>query len=95
MDSIALGTLAGSVTSLFFSYFPGLSTWFSGLESDKKSLFNLVVLALVTIGAYVSNCYGIYQLGLVCDQQGLVDLIKLFVATVVGSQSTWLATRRL
>lgn len=95
MDSIALGTLAGSVTSLFFSYFPGLKGWFDTLESDKKSLVNLVVLAVVSIGAYVSNCYGIYKLGLACDQQGLVELVKLFIATVVGSQSTWLATRRL
>lgn len=95
MDSIALGALAGSVSSLAFSYFPGVKSWFEGLSGDKKALVNLLVLAIVSVGAYIANCYGVYELGLVCDKAGLVDLVKLFFATLVGSQTTWLATRRL
>lgn len=95
MDSMTLGALAGSVSSLVFSYFPGVKSWFDGLSSDKKALVNLLVLALVSVGAYIANCYGIYELGLACDNDGLVDLVKLFFATLVGSQTTWLATRRL
>lgn len=95
MDSITLGALAGSVSSLLFSYFPGLKSWFDVQPSDRKAFVNLLVLAMVAMGAYLVNCYGIYDLGIVCDKSGLVELVKLFFATLVGSQTTWLATRRL
>jgi hypothetical protein len=95
MDGFTLGTIAGSVSSLAFSYFPGLASWFAGLTGDKKSLFNLVVLVTVAIGIYVSNCYGIYQIGLTCDQAGILDLVKIFFAALVGSQATYVATKRL
>lgn len=95
MDTITLGALAGSVSSLAFSYFPGLKSWFDAQTGDKKALVNLLVLAIVSVGAYLLNCYGYYDLNLACDQQGIVELVKLFFATLVGSQTTWLATRRL
>lgn len=95
MDGYTLGTFAGSATSLAFSYFPGLQSWFAGLTSDKKSLFNLVVLAVVSIGIYLLNCQGIYQFNLGCDREGLIELVKVFFSALVGSQATYVATKRL
>lgn len=94
MDATFLSTLAGTILSLGFSYIPGLKDWFAGLESQGRAVVMLGVLALTAGGLFASSCAGLY-VSVVCDQQGAIELVKLFFAALAANQSTYLVTRRL
>jgi hypothetical protein len=95
MDSVQLGSLSGMVMSLAFSYVPGLSGWYAAQTAQKKSVVMLVILALCVAGIVAVSCNGWYDVGVVCDKVGLVELAKVFMAVLVANQATYVATRRL
>lgn len=94
MNSIELSALAGSVSSLLFSRFPVVKAWFGALDPNVKSIVNLCLLGLVAVGIYATSCLGWYP-SVSCDNQGVLELVKVFLAALVGSQSTYLATKKL
>lgn len=95
MDSITLSSLAGSVLSLVFAYVPGLSAWYALQDGQRKSVVMLMCLALTTAGVFAASCSGLYDIGIVCDKIGAVELVKVFLAALVANQGTFLATKRL
>lgn len=89
LTSQALSAIVGIVLSLGFSYIPGLSTKYAALSSELKSLI-MAGLLLVTSGAIFGlGCGGIIQNGLTCDQNGLVQLVGIFVSALISNQATY------
>lgn len=83
-----LASLAAIVLSLLFSYVPGFATWYNAFEGDKKRLFMLLLLFLVSAAAFGLGCLGWFSVpGVVCTEQGLMEFIKVFVAAVIANQS--------
>ena len=94
MDATFLSTISGTVLSLAFSYIPSLKDWYAALEAQGKAVVMLALLALTSIGLFITSCSGYYVV-VSCDQAGAIDMAKLFFGALVANQATYLVTRRL
>ena len=84
-----LASLMGVVTSLIFSYVPGLKARFESLSSDYKKLVMIGILFLVVLGVYGASCFDLYM-GITCDLAGAKTMLSLFISALVANQTTYL-----
>lgn len=84
-----LAAIAGAILSLLFSYVPGLNTQYAALVPVYKRLVMLGLLLVVAAAIYGLGCGGILQSGIACSQQGLIQLVAIFVIAVIANQSTF------
>jgi hypothetical protein len=91
MTAENLSMYAGVLLSLVFAYVPGVSPWYKALASDIKRLVMLAVLAITAGAIFGLACAG-YWSGIVCDQSGAVELVKLFIAALIANQATFLVS---
>jgi hypothetical protein len=84
-----LASIAAIVLSLFFSYVPGLNTWYAALTGVWKRV-GMAVLMLFTAGAIFGLSCAQVLTYVTCDQAGALGLIKIFVAALVANQATFL-----
>lgn len=89
-----LAAIAGAVLSLAFSYIPGLSVLFAALKPEVKRLVMAALLLVISAVIYALGCAGVVQSGITCDQQGAVQLIWIFISSVMANQSTYNLTPR-
>jgi hypothetical protein len=54
----------------------------------------LVLLVLSAAGAFGLSCWGIFDLGISCDQAGALGLVRSLVAATVANQATFLLSPR-
>ena len=87
-----LAAIAGAVLSLAFSYIPGLNTTFADLKAETKKLIMAGILLVVSAAIFGLGCAGIVQSGITCDQQGIVQLVWIFISAVMANQSTFMLT---
>ena len=95
MTPQTLSTAAAVALSLLFSYVPGLSHWYDGLDATRKRLTMLILLLLTTLTAFGLTCAGwaeAFGLSLSCDQPGAITLIQSLVLALTANQSTYLIT---
>lgn len=78
-DAVILVVVAA--LSLFFDYFPGLSTWFDNLEVPTKKLITVGLASLVAVAVFVGTCYGIFVTNLSCT---LVDAWTLLYGVILA-----------
>ena len=92
-----LAGIAGAVLSLCFSYIPGLSKKWDGLQAEVKRLVMLALLIVVACVAYALACAGwAADVGLpvVCDRQGGVALVMALLSAIMANQSTYQISKR-
>jgi hypothetical protein len=92
MTSDTLVLLAGAVLSLLFSYIPGLNTGFAALAPEVKRLIMAGLMLVVAAAAYGLSCAGVgasLGISLVCDQSGLLGLIRSLILAVVANQGAY------
>ena len=88
MSAELLVSLGGIVSSLLFSYFPGLSGAFDPLPANQKRLVMLAVLLATAAGVFGLACIG--KSGLVsCDVVGAWALLEFFVLAAVANQTAY------
>jgi len=85
----SLGAIAGVVISLLFSYIPKLNVLYAELAPEVKQLIMLGVLLVTSLTLYGLNCGGILSTGITCDKNGIVQLITIFISTLIANQSTF------
>ena len=89
MTATELGSIAGIVLSLAFSYVPGLKGTYDKLSGDYKRLV-MAALLLVTAGAVLGlSCAGMLA-NVECTQAGALGLLKVFIAALIANQGTYL-----
>ena len=88
MTSEQLGSIAGIVLSLLFSYIPGVRDRFALLSSTEKSLFMAAMLLAVSIGAFGLSCASVVNV-IECSQSGVVQLVSVFISALVANQATY------
>lgn len=89
MTSELLGSIAGIVLSLVFSYVPGLSGKFAQLESSLKRLIMAALLLIVAAAAFGLSCAKVFAT-VECSEAGALGLVKVFVLALVANQSAYL-----
>jgi len=88
-----LSASAGVLLSLVFAYVPGLNTAYDKLDGVYKRIVMLLLLVVVAAGSLAIACAGYaaqFELGVTCDQAGLVEVLKVFIAAAVANQSAFL-----
>lgn len=94
IDQTLLAGLAGVLLSLLFSYVPGAEDWFSARPPVHKRLIMLGMLILASLLLMAAACTNLYDVGLLCNQQGVTDLVRLFLVAFVSNQSTYVMSAR-
>lgn len=92
-----LSSTAAIFLSLLFSYIPGFSSWYEPLSPTLKRLVMLALLLLVSVGSFALACTplpisggGVGGEGLTCDLPGAWGLLRVFIASLIANQSTYL-----
>ena len=97
MSAETLSATTGIVLSLFSSYLPGWSTWYGDLVPAVKRLLMAGMLLIVAIGSFFLACTGYgdqFNLNVVCDPNGAVSLIQIFIAALVANQATYAISKK-
>lgn len=94
MTQEQLALLVGSLLSLAFSYVPVLKDKFEALEPRAKQLWNLGIMAVLVVGAFVLSCFGFAEY-YTCDVGGGLQALMLLLTALLGNQGTYLGTRYL
>ena len=85
-----LATIAGAALSLLFSYIPGLNTYFAKLSSEAKRGIMALLLLVVAAAIFALGCANILLSGVACNQQGIIQLVWMFVMALIGNQAAFL-----
>lgn len=98
MNVETLTLITASLTSLLFSYVPGLKNKFEQLDGTQKRLVMVCALGIVAITCYGISCSelrGWLENPLRCDQSGMLALIKLWFDALVANQATYALSPRI
>lgn len=87
-----LAGIAGVIVSLAFSYIPGLNTAFAKLPAEIKRLIMAGLMLAAAAVIMLLGCYGIVSAGVSCDQQGVVQLVWIYITAVIANQSAYQIT---
>lgn len=90
-----ISSIVGVIVSLLFSYFPWLRTKFAALTQEARSGIMILLMAVVAVATFYLSCNGIITTDIACDQNGVTQLIYIFIITLTANQGTYLATRSL
>lgn len=97
MTAEQLSQYAGVVLSLALAYIPKLSDWYDTKSPKEKAGIMALLLAVVALVVYGLSCAGLAaQLGLnvVCDQEGAIALVQIFITALIANQVTFIAAVR-
>ncbi len=92
MTAEALALYSGVALSLVFSYVPGLNKKFDELQSDYKRLIMLAALLVTALVVFGVGCSGWLDVGISCDQAGVVAMAQAFVLALIANQSAYAIT---
>jgi len=93
MSDVQLLIIASITLSLAFSYLPGLREAYAAKSPTYKRLVMLILLALVTVGAFSLSCFGLgepFHITVECSKAGAVSLLQMFVLAITSNQATFL-----
>lgn len=83
-------TATGIILSLLFSYIPGLRVWYGGKAEEFKKLFMLSLMVAVAGVMFGLGCWGIWNLNLPCDKNGLFTLVWYLGIAISTNQAAYL-----
>ncbi|PKN85429.1 MAG: hypothetical protein CVU46_10990 [Chloroflexi bacterium HGW-Chloroflexi-8] len=88
--SESLALILGAVTSLVFSYAPGLNAWFASKTDEVKRLIMLGLMVVITGSIYGLACGNIIVVNeFVCGQKSLLQFISILISAVIANQGTY------
>ena len=82
-------SMAAILLSLACAYIPGLSEKYNGLDSPRKAWVMAGLLAIVAVGVFALTCWQVIDVGVYCNEYGLVGLAKLYVMALIANQSAF------
>lgn len=88
ITAAGVGSAAGILLSLLFSYIPGLRTKYAALAEDWKKLIMLGAVVAVSAGIIALSCTGLVPL-ITCDKAGLLDFAYIFISALVANQAVY------
>jgi hypothetical protein len=92
MSAEQLAAIAGVILSLAFSYIPGLSDKWAGVDATKKRLIMGGLVIVVAGAAFGLSCGNILQM-VTCDKQGAMGLVNAIIAALIANQAMFMITK--
>jgi hypothetical protein len=94
--SESLALILGAVTSLVFSYAPGLNAWFAARTDEVKRLVMLGLMVVITGAIYGLACANVLKVNeFVCGQQSLLQFVSILITAVIANQGTYKITPQI
>jgi len=88
LTSESISALAGLALSLAASYLPGFAPWYQALDSQRKQLLMLALLA----GATAATVAG----GMIAGQPvDTAQVVQVFIAALVANQAAYLISPQI
>lgn len=84
-----LAMVGGVILSLLFSYIPKFNEWYAALATTKKSLIMAACILLISLAVYAATCLKIFDFGIACGTNGVIELVRIFVLTLIANQGTY------
>lgn len=97
MSAEQLAAIYAVALSLLFSYVPGLSAWYGGLDKAVKQTIMGALLVVIAVTVYTMACAGFagdFGLSVTCDRAGAISLFNVLVSALVANQATYLITKK-
>lgn len=92
--TITPALLAAAVLSIVLEWFPGLSGWWEGLSSRRKTTINALLVALISGGSVFGNCR---LWGTTCPADvwaAVGEIVLTFLLAAAGNQAVYAMTRK-
>jgi hypothetical protein len=90
LEPSVLASIVAIAVSLVFNYLPGLRVWFAGLQSQFKSLLMIGILFLISVVIWVLGGLNLLAVNIPFTWVGFAEVVKVFVATILANQGTYL-----
>ena len=84
--------IASGVTTLVFSWFPGLNTWYAGLREPIKKVIMAGVILLIVAVALTLSCYSVIDSNLACTKEGITAAIGIYLMAIGVNQGLYKVT---
>lgn len=86
---VVVSSIWGVLTSVAFSYIPGLRKWYAALDPTYQRLIMLGLLVLGGLLIMGSSCLDFWVI-VSCDKAGWLKLAEAVFMSVLANQSTFL-----
>ena len=88
---VALSSIAGSLASILFSWFPPLRAWYDPKSTREKKLWMIPVVVFSALVVWLIGCNQLIPgfASLTCDSQGFSALILAVFLALGSNQSTY------
>ena len=93
MNSEQLSAIVAGVLSLAFSYIPGVSVWFDGLQKEYKQALMGTLLVLSAAAVFGLSCAGLLD-SVACTKDGAIGFLSVLLSALFANQSVYLLTKK-
>ena len=93
-ESLTPAIIAAAIVSILLEWFPGLSTWWEGLSSRRKTTINAMLIMLITGGSIYGKCK---LWGDVCPADvwaAVAEVLVTFLLAAAANQSVHAMSRK-
>lgn len=94
IETVTPAVIGAAILSVVLEWFPGVAGWFEGLSSAKKTTINALLVAVISAGAALGECY---LWGDTCPENSwntFGGILLLLLLAAAGNQTTHAMTRR-
>lgn len=94
IETVTPAVIGAAILSVALEWFPGVAGWFSSLSSAKKTTINALLVAVISAGAALGECY---LWGDTCPANSwstFGGILLLLLLAAAGNQTTYAMTRR-
>lgn len=94
IETVTPAVIGAAILSVVLEWFPGVAGWFAALSSAKKTTINAALVALISGGMVLGNCY---LWGDTCPENSwntFGSILLLLLLAAAGNQTTYAMTRR-
>jgi len=86
--------IAAALLSILLEWFPGLSTWWEGLSSRRKTTINALLIMLITGGSVYGKCRLWSNVCPVDVWAAVGEIVLTFLLAAAANQSIHAMTKR-
>jgi len=93
-ETITPAVIAAAILSIVLEWFPGVAAWFEALTSAKKATINALLIAAISAGAVLGQCY---LWGDTCPENAWSvagEILIVLLLASAGNQAVYAMTRR-
>jgi|CXWK01.1.fsa_nt_gi formate hydrogenlyase subunit 3/multisubunit Na+/H+ antiporter MnhD subunit len=93
-SAITPAVMVAAILSITLEWFPGLSTWWEGLSSRRKTTINALLVALISGGSVYGNCRLWSNVCPVDAWAAVGEIVITFLLAAAANQGVYAMSRK-